>query len=220
VRRREDFVGKGSGQSAKLLPFPLAADLIKRNGFSRILDLGCGDGEFLIGIGKAEESVRGYGVDISPEVVALAKRRISEEGLSGRIEVMVGDIFNLRAIGERMGLPDAATSFYVLHEFLWNGRQKVVDLLISFRELFPGISLIACEITQLQPEDLRRKPTIILEHHLFHGLSEQGLVSREGWRDIFSESGFRVLEELRVAASQLSIFHLVPEDAAGSPARA
>lgn len=208
VKRRPEFVGKGSGQSAKLLPFPMAADLVKRNGFVKVLDLGCGDGEFLISLCRGGQAFRGYGVDLSPEVVALTERRLLQEGLEDRVKVMVGDIFNLQSIRDQMGLPDAATLFYVLHEFFWGGRQTVLDLLRDFRKVFPGVPLIVCEITQLQPEDFRKRPTIILEHHLFHDLSQQGSIPREEWKRIFSESGLRLVEELRLDFSEMSIFHL------------
>ena len=209
VKRREEFVGKGSGQSARLLPFPMATDLIKRNGFSKVLDLGCGDAEFLISLCKGNIGFRGYGVDLSQEMAALAGRRLLKEGLEDRIEIRVGDIFRLKEIREKVGMPDVATSFFVLHEFLWNGRQAVIDLLRQFREVFPGVSLIACEITQLQPEDFRKKPSLILEHHLFHDLSQQGLMPRKEWKRIFSEAGLRLKEEYRVDFSEMSIFHLI-----------
>jgi SAM-dependent methyltransferase len=208
VKRREEFVGKGSGQSAKLLPFPMAADLIRRKGFQKILDLGCGDGEFLIGLAKADENVRGYGVDISAEVVELASRRILEAGLADRIQIMVGDIFDLEPIRTQVGQPDAATSFYVLHEFLWNGPEVVIDLLRKLRKTFPGMPLITCEITQVQPEQFRRHPSIILEHHLFHDLSQQGSIPRQEWKRIFVESGYSLEEEVRMDFSEMSIFHL------------
>ena len=208
VKRRAEFVGKGSGQSSSLLPFPMAIDLIRKNGFSTILDLGCGDGEFLIGLSKRQPSMRGWGVDLSPEVVALATRRILQERLEDRIKVVVGDIFNLRDIRDRVGTPDAATLFNVLHEFLGNGRQKVVDLLRQFCNAFPGISLIVCEITRLFPEDFRKKPTILLEHHLFHDLSQQGLIPRNEWRRIFLEAGLHLVEEMRLDFAEMSIFHM------------
>jgi cyclopropane fatty-acyl-phospholipid synthase-like methyltransferase len=209
VKRREEFVGKGSGQSAKLLPFPMAIDLIKRNGFSKVLDLGCGDAEFLISLCKGDRGFRGYGVDLSQEVVALAKRRLPKEGLADQIEIMVGDIFKLKEVREEVGMPDVATSFFVLHEFLSNGRQTVIDLLRQFREVFPGVSLITCEITQLRPEDFRKKPSLILEHHFFHDFSEQELMPREEWKRVFSASGFRLTEECRLDFSEMSIFHLL-----------
>ena len=209
VKRREEFVGKGSGQTAKLLPFPLTIDLIKRNGFSKVLDLGCGDGEFLVSLCKEGRGFRGYGVDLSQEVVVLARGRLLREGLADRVEIIVGDIFQLKEVQEKVGKPDVATAFYVLHEFLWSGRQRVIDLLRQFREVFPGVSLIACEITQLQPEDFRKKPSLILEHHLFHDLSQQGSIPREEWKRIFSASGFRLTEEYRLDFSEMSIFHLI-----------
>lgn len=208
VKRREEFVGKGSGQTAKLLPFPMTVDLIKRNGFSTILDLGCGDGEFLIGICKEDVRFKGCGVDISPKAVSQARQKASTEELDGRVQILLGDISNLRDFRQQIGLPDVATSFYVLHEFSRDGHQTVINLLRQFREAFPGVPMIICEITQVQPENFRKRPTAILEHHLFHYLSNQACISRGGWGRIFSEAGFQLAEEVRLDFSRLSIFHL------------
>ena len=208
VKRREEFVGKGSGQSAKLLPFPMTIDLIERNGFSTILDLGCGDGEFLISLCKKDVRFRGYGIDISQEVVSLAKLNVSKARLDGQVQLMVGDIFDLKALRGRIKAPDAATCFYVLHEFPRYGRHSVIDFLRQFHDAFPGTPLITCEITRLQPNEFRRKPTIILEHHLFHDLSKQSSIPREEWGRIFTEADFRLIEEVRLDFAEMSIFHL------------
>ncbi|MFI6447585.1 class I SAM-dependent methyltransferase [Kitasatospora sp. NPDC050543] len=56
----------------------------------RLLDVGCGWGSLLLHAAR-HYGVEAVGVSISAEQVALARRRISEAGLSGRVEVRLQD---------------------------------------------------------------------------------------------------------------------------------
>ncbi len=56
-----------------------------------VVDLGCGDGRILI-IAAKEYGCRCIGVEIDEKLANLARENIRKEGLSGLVEVVVGDL--------------------------------------------------------------------------------------------------------------------------------
>ncbi len=57
---------------------------------ARVLDIACGKAELLMRIVTAH-GARGVGVDLSPWEVPIARKRVSERGLSESIEIVEGD---------------------------------------------------------------------------------------------------------------------------------
>jgi S-adenosylmethionine-diacylgycerolhomoserine-N-methlytransferase len=57
----------------------------------RVLEIGCGTGRNLICAAKKYPAARFYGIDLSTEMLATARRSICRAGLSMRIEVAVAD---------------------------------------------------------------------------------------------------------------------------------
>ncbi len=191
VQRRAEFVAKGSNLIGQLLAFPMVYEEIRRNGFRRILDLGCGDGAFLIDLCQRNSDVYGYGLDIAPEAIALGKRHLEDEDLQGRVQLFVGDIFDIGALAGPLSAIDAATAMYVLHEF----QDRIVEVLKRFRAAFPQVPLILCEVIRHTPEELRRKPGGVMEIQFFHELSNQRLFTLEEWRSMFRQAGFTNINE-------------------------
>ena len=61
-----------------------------------ILDVACGTGDFAIGMGRAAgEGCRITGVDISPGMLEIGRKKTAEAGLSGRITLMEADCESL-----------------------------------------------------------------------------------------------------------------------------
>lgn len=208
VTRRPEFVAKGSGEIESWLYFPLAIYIVNKNGFKRVLDLGCGDATFLISLCKSNDTVRGYGVDISPEATAEGHRKLGEASLRGRIHLFTEDIFELERIAEPLQGIDAATAFFVLHEFLFAGRERVVRFLRGFRKLFPGVPLIIFEAIRPAPDEMRKRPGPAIQYFLFHDLSEQKPVSREDWKELFSQAGFSSISERYLGFARTGIYTL------------
>lgn len=191
VHRRAEFVARGSGAVGQMLAFPMLADAIRRRRFQSILDLGCGDAAFLIDLCQREPGVRGVGLDIAPEAIALGRQRVAERALDGRIDLRIGDIADLVTLQDELPAIDAATSVYVLHEF----QDRIVEILQRFRTAFAGMPLLVCEVIRHTPEELRRRPGNISEIQLFHELSNQRLLTRAEWRERFAQAGFSHIDE-------------------------
>lgn len=206
VHRRSEFVARGSGASGEILVFPYLSEMLDRRGFQRILDLGCGDGTFLIDQCRRNDRVTGYGVDLAPEAIAYGNKRLAEEKLQNRVTLVTMDIFNLAALAPQVRDIDAAISVFVLHELFALGPATIVDLLRTFRTCFPGIPLVLCEMIRHTPEELRQKPGGVAEIQLFHSLSNQPLLTRDEWRDLFRKAGFAHVQEEYLSFARTAIF--------------
>jgi len=81
-------------------------------GRTRLLDLGCGTGEDLLRFARRGCEVEG--VDLSPEMVAVAEQRIADEGLGERAAVLALPLERLDELPER-GFDGAYSSFSPLN---------------------------------------------------------------------------------------------------------
>jgi SAM-dependent methyltransferase len=57
-----------------------------------VIDLGTGDGRIVIAAGK--RGAKGLGVDLDPELIAVAKANAEKEGVSDKINFVVQDLFD------------------------------------------------------------------------------------------------------------------------------
>lgn len=208
IYRRIDFVAKGSGEVEDWIYFPLAIDIITENGFKKVLDLGCGEGAFLRRLCKSNKEVRGYGVDISPEAISDGKDKVIEAGLQDRIHLLVENISKIEKAPKLLQDIDAATVFFVLHEILWQGTEPVVELLRSFRKIFPGVPLIVFEAIKPSAEEMRKRPGMAVQYLLQHDLTHQKLVGRENWRNLFENAGFNSINERYLGFARTAIYTL------------
>ena len=78
----------------------------------RVLDLGCGFGEWLLPLIEAVPGLTGVGVDMSVSALAEARGRAEQRGLAGRVQFVEGDAAGYR--GERF---DAVLCIGVSHAF-------------------------------------------------------------------------------------------------------
>ena len=152
VRRNLRLVAHGTGQIEGQLYFPLAIDIIKNNGYRRVLDLGCGDGAFLRQACGSLGSIEGRGLDIDRDLVDDARRVTAAGGLDGRIRFAAADLTRIETPPEGFNDVDVATTFFLLHEILHGGADGVVRFLRAFRRLFAGVPLIVFEVDRPSPE--------------------------------------------------------------------
>jgi phenylpyruvate C(3)-methyltransferase len=206
LRRRGDFVARGSGMMERQIFFPLVAEVVKRNGFKSVLDLGCGEGTFLRTLCQGDPDLRAYGVDLAPDAVAEGMELARAAGLEGRVQLFVEDITDPRALSSHVKHIDMATVFFVLHEVLFRGPDATIELLQSFRAAFPGVPLVVFEVLRPTPEEMRRRPGMAIQYVLQHDLTHQKLVGREEWKELFRKAGFRRIDERLLRFSRTAMF--------------
>ena len=195
VDRLGKYVGRGSGQLCRTLPYPVLVDMLRRHGARKVLDLGCGDLAFLFFACEALPEVRCVGIDIDPPTVAYAREVLTSSPYADRIDLAEADMFDLAAVAQQHPDVDAVTAVDTYHEYLAEGEAKVVGLLTRLRETFPNALLYVGEFCKQPHDRLRRHPTAFLEHHLYHDLTNQVITDAAGWRRIFGEAGLEILDE-------------------------
>ena len=206
ILRRGDFVARGSGQAEQWIFFPMVAEVVKRNGYRRVLDLGCGEGTFLRSLCQMDPQVHAYGVDLAPDAIAQGIETARAVRLDQRLELFVEDIAGLEKFAARVPRIDMATVFFVLHEILYRGVDATVEFLQGFRKAFPGVPLVVFEVVRPSPEELRKRPGMAVQYVMQHDLTHQKLVGREEWRELFKKAGFSKVEERHLAFSRTAMF--------------
>ena len=195
VHKNIQLSAQGSGETGMMFMFPLVKDIIRRRGFKSVLDIGCGDATFLIDLCEANPDVTAYGLDLSAGAIEDGRRNIARHNLEDRIHLYVEDMFNVKSLAGQFEGIEAATSFFILHEFLRCGPSKVLDFLETFRQTFPNMSLILCDSIRHTRDQLRKRGGPLAEFQLSHDLTGQMTITREEWKSIFTDAGFASIEE-------------------------
>jgi SAM-dependent methyltransferase len=203
IKRFPELDAKATAQICKNFSYPKAIAEIENRGAQCVLDLGCGAAELLIQACRRNPLLRGFGIDCEPDVIEYARERIAAESLNDRIRVEVGDILDLQPekfmTRKEVGAVDLILSAAVFHEFAFPGIRGLVEALRGVKRRFAGVELMLVEALEQSDEQLRTNPTFVLEHHLFHRLSLQGIASLKEWRYAFSEAGFKFCEEIPIS---------------------
>ena len=101
----DDFYGFGALEAADTYVFESLGDLRGR----RVLELGCGDGETSVRLARAGASV--VAIDISPEMIGVARQRAAQAGFADAIETRATS-------GEDLDFPDHSFDAVYGHSIL------------------------------------------------------------------------------------------------------
>lgn len=200
VQRRTDWVGIGSGRLCQQLPYPVLGDLVARHGANRVLDLGCGDGAFLVWMLKRIPGLQAVGLDLDGPTAELAQRTITAAGVGDRARIACGDMFELVRDGDllrrvpELAKIDTITVCDTFHEYLWQGEQPVVEFLRGVKKRYPGLTVVMGDFCVQDEQWLRKHPIASLEHHLWHDLTRQRLISEQQWHNVFDQAGLHAVE--------------------------
>ena len=142
-----------------------------------LLDLGTGTGRMLELFGPAIE--RGLGIDMSPDMLSLARTRLDRAGLK-HCSVRQGDIYDLE-------LPDGSFDAVIIHQvlhFLSDGARAIRE---AARVLAPGGRLL---VVDFAPHDLE----FLREEHAHHRLG----FAPETMAQWISAAGLEALSHLSI----------------------
>lgn len=166
----------------------LRSDIISLAGLQNgdaVLDIGCGTGGILVEIAKRYAGIKGYGIDASGEMVALAKRKAEREEEAGLMFERAGAEklpYQARAF-------DSALNIFLLHHL--PKELKLASLREAYRVLKPGKFFVLVDID---------KPTTLLGRMIGMTRSNVKEVSENMETplvELLEESGFTAPELMR-----------------------
>ena len=152
-------------------------DALRLTAGARVLDAGCGSGQFALAL--AERGVRVTGLDLSPEMIRRAQDHAAERGLASAIEWRTGDV---KHVADPLAVYDAIQARVLL--------QFVPDIPGTLRELRrvlkPGGRLLASVPGALSPiyraSWMRHLPGGDPGHNYLLPWELENLLIEYGWR--------------------------------------
>jgi SAM-dependent methyltransferase len=205
VDRRLNVLASGQLHARKF--FPDAYRILAGHSFRQLIDVGCGNGEFIAGLLRQRPEVQAVGVDRSEVAAAEFRARFR-----GRVPVVVADGADVAgwvgAIppGEE---PVVVSLWFVLHEFTAGMVDRAVRFFKDLHGRLPGADIIVGEIVNLPPEVMAagRGESIMPEFLLFHALSGQGVLTWEQHRQVLGDIPYTLAAEV--------LFDEMPDGAGG-----
>jgi SAM-dependent methyltransferase len=163
----------------------------KRESAERVLDIGCGTAKFLIELVKASNSNIGVGIDISAQACEMAGQVALNSRLDKQIDIVCGDFLKSSTeLKAKYKDFDIITAMMIIHEYLYEGEAKVIQVLTSICELLSktGSFILLDKAT----DALEHSPLYFTEFKLAHDLTNQNLCSKLKWEDILNKAGLRL----------------------------
>lgn len=115
--------------------------IVRRSKAHKIMDVATGTGDLAIAMAKRVDRIQILGVDLSEEMLAVARRKVEKQGLEERIMLAKGDAENLDMVTSES--IDAATVAFGVRNFenIERGLKEI------YRTLKPGGKLVVLEFS-------------------------------------------------------------------------
>ena len=175
-------------------------DIIRQLKFNNMLDLGCGNGELLLELGRQDSDFVGCGVDANPAMLKLARARVRTTRLQKRIRFIAGDCRNPgAAVPERVrSKTQSVTACHVANEMFRDGYERAVKWLKDLRRAFPARPLLICDyygrLGQKKNGRVEKERETLL-HDFAQLISGQGIppANARQWRSIYAQAGCQLV---------------------------
>ncbi len=184
--------------------------LIRRMGWTQVLDLGCGPATLLAALARQNPEFTGWGVDSSSSMCVAARRRLRDAGVATQVRVFHGDV---RALDEVLPCTardsaGALTACNVVNELFASGTQAAEAWLRRLRRLFKGRPLLVLDYYGRLGRGSGTPHTLL--HDYVQVLSGQGVppATLDEWRRLYSRAGCRLVHAIEDTGTTLFI-HIV-----------
>jgi ubiquinone/menaquinone biosynthesis C-methylase UbiE len=168
--------------------FPtLLEDLLdEMRGVRRVLDVGCGPGQFTILIAEALSDAELWGIDLAPTMIELARRHASGSGAARRLHFAVAD-------AEQLPFPDRQFDAVLSSGSIKHWPDPDAGLREIHRVLAPGGRALIGEMNRLAPPEAIAANRTRLRHWLFRFIYPRVFakaMSPDEARRVFARSPF------------------------------
>ncbi len=205
LRRDDDAVAQGFRQTGASFTFAAMGNIIEREGYSSVVELGCGDIDLSLYLCRRFPALRSLGIDWDDRYLSAAKDTIESEGLSDRVTVLKHDVFALDPSVHDFSPYQLVTAIDLFHGYYYEGRERLLELLRAIRGAFPTQRFLFSDMCLADEERMRAIAYPMVEHELFHSLTGQRTFARGELEDFLAEAGFTLVKEwpLRNLAARL-----------------
>ena len=131
-----------------------AVNEVRRANPRRILDVATGTGDLAIALARRIRDVQVMGVDLSEEMLALARRKVEARGLDSRIVLERGDAEHLEVADASV---DAATVAFGVRNFgdlaagLRELARTIKPLMRAEKQELPKVEIVECDLKEPVP---------------------------------------------------------------------
>lgn len=192
----------GSGLIHKKKFFPAAIEMLEAERCSQLIDLGCGNGEFLSQVRQRLPNCRLTGVDLSPTAIEETRSRIACEQVS--VCCASADAIDSWSTRFEYDSGTVVAMWFVLHEFVDSAPSRAIDFFRRLAAKLPDADVLIGEIVAVDPASLAaaHSETVVPEFLLFHQLSGQGVLSADAWNEIKSSIPYEIRHEISTSQIQ------------------
>ncbi|QDT12894.1 2-ketoarginine methyltransferase [Stieleria marina] len=213
-------VGSGSCGISHYDAIPLTRRLMQMvpGDCSRLLDMGCGNGLYLVEFCKAFPEIEmAVGVEPSAKSCEEAAELIKSHGLQDRVQIVHSPAAEFLSSDFEFE-PDFAVFGFILHEILGQGGESEMRrFLVELVNRFPDLNLIVIEV------DNQIDNPAVMQHglgqayynpyYLLHPFTNQRLETQAFWERIFAECGLAIrakeFADSRVDSTGLEVGYLL-----------
>lgn len=121
----------------------------------RVLDLATGTADFALGAARAYPGARVTGIDLTPAMLEIGRRKVARAGLASRVELREGDVLAL-------DLPDGAFDVATCAFGFRNFPDPERALVEAARVLKPGGTLLVLELFRIRRAFFARATSVWL----------------------------------------------------------
>jgi 2-ketoarginine methyltransferase len=192
-------VGVGSCGISQYDALPMTRQLLEKIPIhvETVVDLGCGDGSYLVDLCKLIPNIRGIGLDLDQNSINIAKKAAFQNGIANRVNIEVGSAIELPDFSEETK-PLCFITAFVLQEVLeQSGRSSIIDMLTSVFEKYPDSYWVVIEVDNRAEDKAIMAKDLGLAYYnpyyLIHHLTQQRLERLNFWEQLFLEAGLHII---------------------------
>lgn len=196
--RLENVIGSGQTNGRKY--FPEAINMISKSNYDVVIDVACGDGNFLEKINTVFPNASLYALDISKIAVEKTSKNLKNKNIKINKIICDGNDVNTWKNSIQKNDKNKTTlisMWYFLHEISKANQKNIIKFLNNIKKSFPNAHLLIGEIYKIKDNILskNRHSSIMPEYSLFHEISGQGLLSEKDYKSIFKSTNYKITHQ-------------------------
>lgn len=194
---RGEYVAIGSDEANQGLMQDIFDRVIDGFDAKRIADLGCGNAGRLVNLLKRRPKLTGVGIDINPQAIDVAHKNITQNGLTGKIDLVCENVFtSLTEPRPELNTVELVMSFMMLHD-LFNIKELKGKLFTKMKEAFPRANYFVFADTCLdeQDRDAKTMPVFTMGYELIHQMRGIQLFPVDYYREQFQKEGLELVAQ-------------------------